>query len=252
VALLFSSVIAFAVVTACTLFALDSWRRARLAEARARLATERRDRFLGEAARELSAPLEALRNRLAALDPRTPPHERLRELIQSLDQARTLVSALARLDDGTAPLREPLELGQLVRDILAAPPFVDAGPPVILRAQPARVLGDAGMLARGLRVLLWVVRRDAGELTITIDSDEDRARLEIDAAGAWAAADALERLPAVFYGARANTAPVGMALPLRVASEVARLHGGRLRSSARAGSGERFVIELPLYGATTA
>ena len=50
---------------------------------------------------------------------------------------------------------------------------------------------------------------------------------------------------AVGYGLVTPTAAPGTTLALRVAAQVARIHGGRLNAGARGGDGERFVLELP-------
>jgi signal transduction histidine kinase len=117
-----------------------------------------------------------------------------------------------------------------------------------LRAAPTVVWADRARLTTGLRVLLWVVRRDVGEqdsLVVTVSSDEEAAYVEIDTGGAGEVAEALEQLPAVTYGLTSPGAPPGTTLALQVASQVARVHGGRLSASARVGQGERFVLELP-------
>ncbi len=228
---------------------LWAWRlrgRALRAEQAERLAVERRDRFLAEAAADLDAPLQALRTGLAALTPRNGTPERLHALVRSVDELRTLVEELAHLPRRPERLaRDEIDLAELVREVVGAPPFTSEGPSVILRAGPARVLGERARLLNGLRILLWVVRRGVDELVITVSEDDAQARVEIDSHGNRAAVDALERLPAVAYGLRPNTAPPGTTLALRVASEVAQAHGGRIRASARVGRGERFVLELP-------
>jgi signal transduction histidine kinase len=225
--------------------------RGRLRRARAseRLAVERRDRFFAVAAQELDAPLVTLRGHVATLDTWSATPERVATLTREIDRLRELVSELGRVP---TPIEETerieMDLAELVREIVAEPPFSDRGPSVILRASPTRVWADRARLATGLRVLLWVVRRDVGvqdSLVVTVSSDEESAYVEIDSAGAGELAEALERLPAVAYGlASAGGAP-GTTLALQVANQVARAHGGRLSASARVGQGERFVVELP-------
>jgi signal transduction histidine kinase len=209
-------------------------------------AVERRDRFLSEAAGELQAPLEALKGELSAMTPREVTSAKLGELTQRLDELNGLVAELARLPQHpSAPPRDSVDLAELLREVVDAAPFPDSGPSVILRAQPTLVMGDRVRLLNGLRILLWVLRRDATELVITVGRDEDRARVEIDARGARTAMQTIEQLPAIDYGLRGSTAPPATTLALRVADEVARVHGGRLRASSRASAGERFVLELP-------
>ena len=230
--------------------------RAKVARAREceRLAVERRDRFFAVAAQELDAPLVTLRGRVATLDTWSATPERIKDLTGEIDRLRELVSELGRVP---APIEEhersEMDLAELVREIIGQPPFSDRGPSVILRAAPTRVWADRARLATGLRVLLWVVRRDVGaqdSMVVTLSSDEDAAYVEIDSGGAGEIADALERLPAVAYGLAEPAGTPGTTLALQVASQVARAHGGRLSSSARVGQGERFVLELPLVAGT--
>ena len=224
---------------------------ARIARARAseRLAVERRDRFFAVAAQELDAPLVTVRGHVATLDAWSATPERVATLTREIDQLRELVSELGRVP---APIEEAeraeMDLAELVREIVGQPPFSDRGPSVILRASPTRVWADRSRLATGLRVLLWVVRRDVGvqeSMVVTVSSDEEAAYVEIDSGGAGEIAEALDRLPAVAYGLATPGGTPGTTLALQVASQVARAHGGRLSASARVGRGERFVVELP-------
>ncbi|MDB4970857.1 MAG: histidine kinase [Myxococcales bacterium] len=214
-----------------------------------RLAVERRDRFYAVAAQELDAPLVTLRTEVAGLDTWSATPDRIIGLTREVDQLRELVSELARVP---APVndsdRGEVDVAELVREIIALPPFSDRGPSVIVRAAPTLVWADRARLSTGLRVLLWVVRRDVGpseSLLVTVSADEDAAYVEIDSGGGGEIAEALDQLPAVGYGLTSPTGTPGTTLALQVASQVARAHGGRLSASARVGQGERFVLELP-------
>jgi signal transduction histidine kinase len=225
--------------------------RRRVSRARAgeRQANERRERFLAVAAGELDGPLATLRSAIAALDPWTATPQRVTSLAQEVDRMR---EALAELGRVPAPLpdvaRVEVDLAELVRDVVGQAPFADRGPSVMLRASPALVWADRGRLSTGLRLLLWAVRRgvaDGDSLVVTVSSDDDGSWLELDSGGAGEVVEALERVPAVVYGVATAVGPPGTTLALQVASEVARIHGGRLSATARVGQGERFVLELP-------
>jgi signal transduction histidine kinase len=238
----------------CALAALLIWAtlRGRVGRARAaeRQAVERRERFFAVAARELDAPLVTIRDEVAGLDAWTATPERVAAVTRALDQLRTTVAELARVPAPVPEVeRRDVELAELVREIVAEAPFADRGPGVIVRAAPVVVRADRGRLANGLRLLLWAVRREVCEgdaLVVTLSSDAESAWLELDSGGRGGeAAEALEQLPAVAYGLRAPDASPETTLALQVASQVARVHGGRLSASARVGQGERFVLELP-------
>lgn len=231
---------ASAAVVALAGYAVRLRARVRRAEAAERRAVERRDRFLVEAARQLEAPLDRVRGELLA-GPFTAA--RAQALAASLDELRAAVDVLARLPPQPRVKLEEVDLGELVREVLAQPPFGESGPAVMLRAQPARVLGDRVRLYNGLRVLFWVVRRQARELVVTVSSEGGRARVEIDTDGARPLVAALAELPAVGYGLRTSAESPDAALALKVAAEVARAHGGRVAAAPR-GAGERLLLEL--------
>jgi signal transduction histidine kinase len=239
-------------VLACVSAVIFLLMRSRLQRARKaeRLAVERRDRFFAIAARELAVPLATLRDDLAGLDAWGATPARIGALVDQVDQLRAVVSELGRLPAPVpAEERSEVDLSELVRDIVAQPPFSDRGPSVILRAAPTTVFGDRARLMTGFRVLLWVVRRDLADnasLVVTVSSDGEAARVEIDSGGGGGVADVLERLPAVAYGLASASGPGGTLLALQVAQQVARVHGGRLTASARVGKGERFMLELPI------
>lgn len=224
---------------------------AKLARARAgeRLAAERRDRFFAVAAQELDGPLVTLRGSLATLDAWSATPDRISSLVRDVDRLREVLSELARVPAPSADEQlSEVDLAELVRDIIAQPPFSDRGPSVIVRAAATVVWADRARLSTGLRVLLWVVRRDVVEgqaMVVTVSADDEAAYVEIDSGGGGEIADALERLPAVSYGMASPTGQPGTTLALQVAHQVARAHGGRLSASARVGQGERFVLELP-------
>lgn len=234
-----------AVLSALVLWGWRERRRVFRAERSERLARERRDRFLAEAASELKGPLETLRSEILALGAHPAP-DRTQALVQSVDELRALIDELARLPpQPSVAQREEVDLAELVREVVAAPPFSDRGPSVIVRAVPARVVAERARLLNGLRILLWVARRGVAELMVTVSADEERALIEVAGHGMHAAVEALDRESAVAYGAAAAPAPAGTTLALRVAAQVARAHGGRLRGSARIGRADRLVLELP-------
>lgn len=230
-----------------------AWRlrqRALLAEAGERLAVERRDRFLSEAAAALQEPLDAFGRSLRALGP-SPPASQVDALLEDVAELRTLVATAARLPPGAKlEAREDVDLAELVRGVLDELPFADIGPAVIVRAQSALVRADRSRLENGLRILLWVLRRHARELVVTVSSDRSHALLELavrtDAMEpAREVVEAFEAAPGVAYGIARAPRPAQTTLALRVAEQVARLHGGRLYAGTRAPGIIRFSLELP-------
>src|SRR6185312_9972671 len=103
--------------------------RARLARASERTAVERRDRFFAVAAQELDAPLVTLRGRMAGLDSWSATPDRVAGLVREIERVPAPIDERERAE---------LDLAELVREIVAQPPFSDRGPSVILRASPTR------------------------------------------------------------------------------------------------------------------
>jgi signal transduction histidine kinase len=238
----------------CVLAAIayGSYRRAHRAEALALRSEERRHRFFATAARDLEAPLLELRRDLVRA---RDLGGGLDEPLRHLDDLRGVLRELGRLRDqgdgrAATTIAEPedFELSALVGEILDEAPFRDRGPSVVLHSAKVRLKGDRARLHTGLRMLLWAARRDVAPdqaLTVTLSALPGSALLEIESPGTGAVAAELAQLPARDYGLVDTADPTGASLALRVAEEVARVHGGRLAASGRIGPGERFVLELP-------
>src|SRR5262245_37264491 len=114
------------------------WRRERrrrlVLEQAERMAIERRDRLLAMISDELEGALTPLRGSLQALE-RTPGPAGARAALRELDELKTRVVGVGRGGPAQparrAPSFEDVELAELVREIVDAPPFSDEGPPVI-------------------------------------------------------------------------------------------------------------------------
>ena len=218
--------------------------RRRLARARAaeRAAIERRNRFLATCARELRGPLLAMASDARASGDPT--------LAERFDELVGLVAELAELPARLEPATlVPVDLAELVREVLESSPFSKRGPSVILKAHPVALTADRARLLGGIRILLLALHHEVPEgatLTVAVGGDGERALLEIDATGAPGTREAVAHDAAWSYGlsAPARVAPPGATLAVRVAAQVARVHGGHISAATRAG-GDRFVLELP-------
>ncbi|WP_246169238.1 sensor histidine kinase [Actinotalea subterranea] len=231
----------------------------RLAETEAR-----RQELLGEVAHEMRTPLTVLEGYVEGMIDGVFPAsgQTLGELGPELARLRRLsedLSALSKAEERGFELRmRRVDLGALaVRAVeRLRPQFVDAD--VALRASagvtPAEVIGDADRLTQVLMNLLGnalVATPPGGSVEVTVESAGEAVRVEVRDTGEGIDAPHLDRIFERFYRVRGSR-PVeegrhhGSGIGLTIARAIARAHRGDLTaSSAGAGQGSTFVVELP-------
>ena len=216
-----------------------------------------------------------LRTPLAALGAHLEEAERLGAEGRSAEAAAS-VAAARRLSDTSAELvadlfelsvldapgaravvREPVPLGELVRDLAArwAPTAARAGLTLTVDAAPGlpTVSADGRRLARALSNLLGnAVRHTPAGGTVTLSARADAAAAVLAVADTGEGIDP-ERLPHVFEryyrGTDARTradGAGGTGLGLAIARAVAQAHGGTLAAQSTPGRGATFTLRLPL------
>jgi len=207
---------------------------------------EARRSFVATASHELRTPLAMLGMTLelavADLDGARPDVEDARVLLdRALEQSHRLgrLSAdlldLSRLDADVPLRREPVELGEICRAILAE--FAArAGDQVGLRLEPppagCRVLGDPGAVARILRILVDNALRatpPGGTVSVTAAVRGGQVRLRVADSGDGVRPEEAERIFERFVrGAEQGGGPGGFGLGLAIGRELARRMGGDL------------------------
>ncbi|MBO2446831.1 HAMP domain-containing protein [Actinomadura barringtoniae] len=214
-------------------------------------------RFVSDASHELRTPITGLRTRVefALEDPDdTDLVGTLKEALLDAERLHGIVEdllALARLDSGVAPAREPLDLGAV------AAAEVDRRParvPVTTRLDPGvMVEGNRLQLARLLVNLLANADRHAARaVEVVVRADGDEAVLEVRDDGPGIAEADRERIFERFTrldAARSRDAG-GTGLGLPIARDIAAAHGGRLYVGDRADgalTGARLILRLPLH-----
>ncbi|WP_067461605.1 sensor histidine kinase [Actinomadura macra] len=208
--------------------------------------------FIADASHELRTPLTGLRTRieLALADPEDGELlDTLRHSLRDVERLHRIVEdllALARLDSGEEPNREPLDLGSLVDDELAR-----RTPPVPLAAKVEagiRVEADREQLCSVLLNLLGNAERHAAamiEVEVRAEGTEAVVEVRDDGRGIPPAdRDRVFERFARLDSARDRGAG-GSGLGLAIARQVAVTHGGRLYV-ADGMNGARFVLRLPL------
>jgi two-component system OmpR family sensor kinase len=225
-----------------------------------RAASESRLRqFVADASHELRTPVTTIRGyaelyRTGALTDDAELSQAMRRTEQEAVRMGSLVEdllRLARLDQGRATAREPVDLAVLaadaVRDALAAAPdreiTVDAPHPVVvhgdedgLRQVIANLLGNAVVHAPDAAVIVLVL------------AEGDKAVLEVTDRGPGMAAGDTARAFERFYRADASRSRHrgGSGLGLSIVEATVHAHGGTVSLSSTAGEGTTVRVELPV------
>jgi signal transduction histidine kinase len=224
-------------------------------------ASRRRQRaFVADAAHELRSPLASMRTQLEVaqrLGPKADWPATAEDLLVDTERLSRLVDdllLLARADDAgrTAQRRQPVEVTDLVRDLLAR--YADARIlPELTTGDPVWTLADPDALRRILANLLDnAVRHASAQVTLAATVDGAEAVITVTDDGDGIPAEQRERVFDRFTrldGARDRDSG-GSGLGLAIVRELVRLHGGTVElSEARPGAaapGVRAELRLPV------
>ncbi|WP_320670285.1 sensor histidine kinase [Patulibacter defluvii] len=219
---------------------------------------EARKAFVATASHELRTPLSSLRLMLdmlrGDLDAEPPALADAREQAQRAETQTERLSTLAdqllqlsRVDAGLPPRREPVQVDEVVRSVVAEfdARVADAGRELVLTIGGERwVEGDPGAVAQIVRILLDNALRHApgAAIRVTVGATPSSPALAVADDGPGVPADQREAIFVRF--ARGREAGEGFGLGLAIARELARSIGGELTLDGDA-PGARFVLTLP-------
>jgi signal transduction histidine kinase len=223
--------------------------------ARLEAAQDQNRRFVADVSHELRTPVSALvaeasilRDHLSELPQAA---RRAGELIvEDIARLRSLVEELMELSrfdaEGEEVQSQPVDLGRLIRDVVAAR-HRDA----VLELPDDRVVieSDPRRLERILTNLLGNAREHApGALVVVrLRANADQVAITVADRGPGVPADRLGRIFERFFMADPSRRG-GSGLGLAIASEHAELLGGRLRARNRDGGGLAIELILPVTG----
>jgi PAS domain S-box-containing protein len=239
----------------------------KLHEAQAELAHVARVTALGELAasiaHEVNQPLAAVVANAAACQrwlARAPPDlEEARSTVQSIikdgNRAGEVIQRVRGLVNKTADQKAPLDINEVVNEVIRLLHHELAGHRMSLRTELAPalglVLGDRiqlqqvilNLVINGLEAM-QPVRDGRRELVIRTNEDEARQILvSVSDCGVGLAAENADRLFDAFFTTKSG----GMGMGLSICRSIVEAHGGRLSASANAGPGATFQFILPLY-----
>jgi PAS domain S-box-containing protein len=248
--------------------ALLQAREAALRARQLKRALEARDQFLTVASHELKTPLTSLAlqvgslRRLARSEPAAPVSDpkvqaRCDTILKQVERLTVLMDALlevGKITSGRLELtRERLDLGELVRGVLAA--SADAirrsGSEVVLRVTgPVVGTWDRPSLETAVTHLVTNAAKFGAGLPIEIEiaAAGERASLTVRDHGMGIPLEDQQRIFERFERAVSERHFGGFGVGLWVARQAVEAHGGIVRLSSRQGEGAEFTLELPLDG----
>jgi signal transduction histidine kinase len=226
-------------------------------------ALRRQREFAADASHELRTPLAVVRASAEHLrrNPDRPVREvgsAVDDITAEVDQLTALVDdllLLARSDSGAVELaREPVDLADVATDAsdALAPLAAASKVRISLDPAPAEVIGDAARLRQLVTILVDNAIRHGpvgGTVAVAIRSDVRDATLTVDDDGPGIPAADRERVFDRFWRAP-DARPGGTGLGLSIGAWIVEQHRGTIAATERPGGGSRFVVRLPVAGAT--
>lgn len=198
--------------------------------------------------------LEMVRQLPPALS--SPQREALQAAVNSTKRLMRMIRNLMdlrHLEEGQwMPQRSPVDIQELVRDVLAELdiPHMKPGLEVEVSAAPAVCWLDRYLIERVLANLLDSAvkfTKSTGKVEIRGELVGDRYRLSVSDQGPVLPEALRDRIfePAAQLEARDAGLPRGVTLGLTFARLAVEAHGGRIYVEPNEGAGNRFVVELP-------
>ncbi|WP_421225787.1 ATP-binding protein [Aeromonas jandaei] len=218
---------------------------------------EREKQFTNEAAHELRTPLAVLRihseNALSAEDEESR-QQSMHKMLQALDRSDRLIRQLltqARIDNQQGVVQSELNLSQLLQTSLAT-----LAPIALKKDQQLSLEGEKNLMVMGQGTLLDLLfsnlidnalryTQAGGEITVNVQQEGHRVRVDIRDNGPGIPTAALSRLCERFFRVNPQQGD-GVGLGMAIVSRIAQLHGAELDVHNRPEGGLEVSVFLPL------
>ena len=215
--------------------------------------------FVADASHELRTPLTTLRGyadlyQAGGLSEEAALEQAMRRIGTESRRMAELVEdllLLARLDQGRPLRREPVDLSQLVGEVVEDARAIEPARPLAVRVGPGiRATGDEGRLRQVIGNLLANIRVHTPPETpveIELNRHDEQAVLSVTDHGAGIPSEHAAHIFDRFY--RVDTGRSrdrgGSGLGLAIAAAVTAAHGGTISHSPTPGGGATFTVSLP-------
>jgi two-component system, OmpR family, sensor kinase len=217
-------------------------------------------RFVADASHELRTPLTSVRGyaelfRRGAAERPDDLANAMRRIEAESARMGVLVDdllLLAQLDQGRPMEREPVDLVELVGELVADARAIEPDRTLELVAEgPVMVEGDDARLRQAVGNLLANARAHTpadAAVTVTVKAVGEEAEIEVADGGPGIAPEHLDRVFERFFRADPSRARAsgGTGLGLSITASIAEGHGGRVDVSSTEGEGSAFRVMLPL------
>lgn len=221
---------------------------------------ESQKRLVADASHEMKTPLSVIKTECDVIlqRPRSAAEygEALRSIQASSRSMTRLINdllSLARLDAGLLPegkpavcsVRDCVEQAAAVTAALAAERGIRVS--VTCGETPSLLGSCSGLVEAFVNLLENAVKynRDGGTVDATVESRGERILITVADTGMGIAKEDRDRIFERFYRASAARTKEGTGLGLSIVKSVIEAHNGTIRVESEAGSGARFIIELP-------
>jgi len=181
--------------------------------------------------------------------------EAARRIVRDGKRAGDVIARIRALTRRTEVPREPLNLNETIREVLALIGDQAKKNSVMIRTQFVDdvfpVLGDQVQLQQVVLNLVmnaFEAMSSAGEgarelVIATRNTDGDQVQVTVEDSGTGLDPDTMRKIFDAFY----TTKPGGMGMGLSICRSILQTHGGRLWAAARDGPGTAFHFTLPRY-----
>ncbi len=218
----------------------------------------RRERqFIADASHELRTPLAAMQAILGVVrEGVRPPNEyrlAMDDLAMETDRLRGLVEdllCLARGEDSTTLSREPVNLSNLLTDVIDSLRPLAEAKELVFHSQVTEGLTINGDMDALIRLFMNLVDNaikytEHGEITVGARAEGKEITVNVMDTGIGIPAQHLPHIFDRFYRVNPARPSGGAGLGLAIAWQIAQFHGGRLEVASTLGKGSVFTVTLP-------